>query len=112
VAGFDAPELSDDAPLAIWAEMEGLLVVMKLPHMAYQMWRISNHNTGQKEGLNARARNKKQHQVRHSGNLRGILLTHERELEIRALSWRRGTKIAGHVGAVLRNRDAVLVPVG
>lgn len=36
VAGFDAEALFDDAPLAIWAEMEGLFFVMKLPHIAIE----------------------------------------------------------------------------
>jgi hypothetical protein len=42
VAGFDEVVLFDDAPLAIWAEMEGLFFVMKLPHIAIQKQNISS----------------------------------------------------------------------
>jgi hypothetical protein len=75
--GSTAPELSDDAPLAIWAgDGGGLLVVMEIaPHMAYQMLEKSvKHNNGtKKKGLNARARKtKKQHPGGgHSGNFAG-----------------------------------------
>jgi hypothetical protein len=36
LAGLDAPdkEAFDEAPLATWALIEGLLVVMKFPHIA------------------------------------------------------------------------------
>ena len=38
VAGLAAleEEVSDEAPLAIWADIDGLLDVIKLPHIAVQ----------------------------------------------------------------------------
>jgi hypothetical protein len=111
VAGFDVVELFDDAPLAICAEMEGSLVVMKLPHMAIRWRRINKHNNGTRTIELARGK-QKQHPGAGIQVICGVSLTHERELEIRPLGWCPGPKIAGDVGAVLRDRYAVLVLVG
>jgi len=51
LAGLDVPdeEAFDEVLLAIWALIEGLLVVMKFPHIARQRWKPATVLKGMKE---------------------------------------------------------------
>ena len=93
-------ESSDAAfdPAATAAEMEGLLVVMKLPHIAVDFF---------SSDLGVRGR-KRERLGRGIEGFRGRH-THERACKIGALVRGWGPEVAGYVNAVLGSDDGVLV---